>query len=127
MFTSLNVSHVTCHVSHVMCHVSHIVCHMSFIYIYFFLDKVMELVVEGLVSTGPTPSSFFEVYTNSACNYYIIKTCTPIGTNLPRPWWILMKINDQTSIEPKYSVFYSNDKVRDHALSLVFWLEKELR
>ena len=29
IFTSLNVSHVTCHVSHIMCHMSHIACHMS--------------------------------------------------------------------------------------------------
>ena len=27
----------------------------------FFLDKVVELVVEGLVSTGPTPSSYIMV------------------------------------------------------------------
>ena len=46
-----NVSCVTCHVSHVTCHVSHVMCH-------FFWTKWWSLSVEGLLSTGPTPSSF---------------------------------------------------------------------
>ena len=33
-----------------MCHVSHVTLHM---------DKVVKLVVEDLLSTGPTPASFF--------------------------------------------------------------------
>ena len=40
---------VTCYVSHVRCHVSHL-----FLFIF---DKVVKLVGEGLLSTGPTPSS----------------------------------------------------------------------
>ena len=42
------MSHVTCHVSHVPCHVSHLT---------FFLHW-LSLLVEGLLSTGPTLSSF---------------------------------------------------------------------
>ena len=57
------MSHVKCHMSHVTCHVSRVMCHMSLvtcqqkIYIYI-CDKVVELVVEGLLTTGPTRSSF---------------------------------------------------------------------
>ena len=46
MFTPHNMSHVTCHVSLVTCHV--------------FLDKWWRLSVEGLLSTGHTPSSFIK-------------------------------------------------------------------
>ena len=53
MFNSLHLSHVTCHVSPFSCHLSHVI---FFLYIYrlFFSDKVMKLVVEGLLLTGPT-------------------------------------------------------------------------
>ena len=50
----------TCHVSCVTCHVSLITCHMSCV-TFFFLAKWWSLSVEGLFSTGPTPSSFFSV------------------------------------------------------------------
>ena len=59
-----HVSRVTCHVSHVMCHLLPVICHFFYnkkihIYIFFLNDKVVELVVQSLLSTGPTPSSFF--------------------------------------------------------------------
>ena len=41
------MSHVTCHLSHVTCHMSNVTCHMSF---------------EGLLLTGPTPSSLVDRY-----------------------------------------------------------------
>ena len=58
-----HVSHVTCHMSRVTCHVSHVTCHMSratchFFFFFFFWTKRWSLSVEGLLSTGPTPSSF---------------------------------------------------------------------
>ena len=46
--------HVTCHMSHVTCHMSHVTCH----YYYYFLTQWWSLSVEGLLSTGPTLSSF---------------------------------------------------------------------
>ena len=54
-----NIWHVTCHVSRVTCHVSQDMCHMSiFYYLSFFpRTKWWSLSVEGLLSTGPTPSS----------------------------------------------------------------------
>ena len=56
-----NVSCVTCHVSRVTCHVSRVTCHMSrvtcHIFFCFFWTKWWSLSVEGLLSTGPTPSS----------------------------------------------------------------------
>ena len=44
--------HVTCHVSRVTCHMSHVTCHVFFV-----RTKLWSLSVEGLLSTGPTPSS----------------------------------------------------------------------
>ena len=54
-----NVSRVTCHMSHVMCHMSGVTCHVSHVIIFFFFRTIWwSLSVEGLLSTGPTPSSF---------------------------------------------------------------------
>ena len=63
-----HVSRVTCHVSRVTCHVSHVTCHVSqlfFVFVFlsfFFIEKKLKkwwsLSVEGLLSTGPTPSSY---------------------------------------------------------------------
>ena len=40
------------------CHVSRVTCHIYiYIYIFFFFTKWWSLLVEGLLSTGPTPSS----------------------------------------------------------------------
>ena len=47
------VSHVTSHMSYVTFHMSHVT---RLIYIYLFY-KVMKLVLDGLLSTGPTPFS----------------------------------------------------------------------
>ena len=62
-----HMSCVTCHLSHFMCHMSHVTCYMShttchmlyviFFFIYFFWQNVQS--AEGLLSTKPTPSSFF--------------------------------------------------------------------
>ena len=65
-----HVSHVTCHLSPVTCHLSPVNCHLS--HVNFFLhyykkkwhykkywSKWWSLLVEGLLSTGPTPSSLF--------------------------------------------------------------------
>ena len=46
----------TCHVSHFTCLMSHVTCH-NFVLL-FFWTKWWSLSVEGLLSTGPTPSSF---------------------------------------------------------------------
>ena len=52
------MSHVTCYMSHVTCHMSHVICHNIFFYfIFFFRTKWWTLSMEGLLSTGPTPSS----------------------------------------------------------------------
>ena len=69
MFTPPNMSRVTCHVSRVTCHVSRVTCHVSrvtchmsfFFFFFFFLTKWSSLSVEGLLSTGPTPSSLFQL------------------------------------------------------------------
>ena len=63
------MSCVACHVSHVTCNVSHVMCHMS--HVIFFLKKkkrnpvfLIKLIVEGPLSTGPIPSSFFNKQSN---------------------------------------------------------------
>ena len=57
------MSGVKCHVSGVMCHMSGVVCQVSHIMFFcvcvFFFYKLVEP-VEGLLSTGPTLSSFPE-------------------------------------------------------------------
>ena len=70
-----HVAPVTCHLSHVNCHLSHVKCHLSpvtcqkcfYIFFYYKKNKYISLKknwtkwwsqsVEGLLSTGPTPSS----------------------------------------------------------------------
>ena len=54
--STCHLPYVTCHVSHVTCHVSHVTCHCRNIY---FFTVWWSYSVEGLLSTGPTPSSFF--------------------------------------------------------------------
>ena len=59
MFTPPNVSCVTCHVSRVTYHVSRVTCPVSHVTCHvFFWTKWWSLSVEGLLSTGPTPSTF---------------------------------------------------------------------
>ena len=53
MFTPPNVSRITCQMSRFTCHVSYVT-----FFFFFFLEKVLKLIGEGLLSTGPTPSSF---------------------------------------------------------------------
>ena len=45
-----------CHVSCVMCHMSRVMCHMSD-FSFLFLSVGASWKVEGLLSTGPMPSS----------------------------------------------------------------------
>ena len=75
----------TCQISHFTCPVSHVTCHLS----HFFLTKRWRLLVEGLLSTGPTQSSFCNLGPKSflpslpdssffGCNYfftYYSKVC----------------------------------------------------
>ena len=58
MFTLHHVLHVTCHMSCAMCHVSNVTCYMYFFY--FFL-KCWRQSVEGVLSAGLTPSSFYAI------------------------------------------------------------------
>ena len=52
------MSRVTCHMSHATCHLSCIQCPMSHFFLSFFSSKWWSQLVEGLLLTGPTPSSF---------------------------------------------------------------------
>ena len=64
-YVTCHVPCVTCHASHVTCQVSHVMCRMSqdffisfnFLHYFFFLTICWSFLVEGLLSTGPTPSS----------------------------------------------------------------------
>ena len=62
------MSRVTCHVSHVTCHVSHVIF-FFFLFFLFFLTKWWSSSVEGLLSTGPTPSSLVMLYILWPRNY----------------------------------------------------------
>ena len=50
------MSHVICHMSGVRCHVSRVTCN---IFLKYFFTKWWNFSGEGLLSTGPTPSSFY--------------------------------------------------------------------
>ena len=53
--TICHMSHVRCQVSDVRCHVSHVMCQMS--HVFFSWTNWRSLLVDGLLSTGPTLSS----------------------------------------------------------------------
>ena len=53
-----HLSGVTCQVSHVTCHVSCVMCHVLCVICNIFFTKWLSWLVEALLSTGPTPSSF---------------------------------------------------------------------
>ena len=57
MFTTCHVSCVKCHMSNVTCHLPHVyISHVFFLYYY--LTNWWSWFEEGLLLTGPTPSSF---------------------------------------------------------------------
>ena len=57
MFTPHYVSHVTCTVSRVTCQMSRVMNHVSLNFFFFFWREQFRFLSEGLLSTGPTPSS----------------------------------------------------------------------
>ena len=78
----MNLSHFTCNVSHVTCHVSLILvlfCFLFIFFIYFFLTKWWSHLLEGLLSTGLTPSSSFGNTTDTS--YLIVKVRNSTLTN----------------------------------------------
>ena len=65
------VSRVTCQVSCVTCQVSGVMCHVSFFFSLFFLwTKWLGYSVEGLLSTGPTPSSLYVCLLKDNCHVW---------------------------------------------------------
>ena len=61
------MSCVTCHVSHVRCHMSGVTCHVLdffsyffFFFFFFYRTKWWSKLVKGLLSMGPTASSFID-------------------------------------------------------------------
>ena len=56
---SVHVPHVTCHLSCVRYNMSGVI--YSSFFFFFFLDKVLELVWEGLLSTGSTLSILIDI------------------------------------------------------------------
>ena len=62
-----HVSHVRCHMPRVTCHMSGVACHLKKIYIVcvIFFIKCWSYLVEGLLTTGPTPSSLHSNWDNT--------------------------------------------------------------
>ena len=99
MFTPHYVSHVTCHMSHVSCHVSGVMCqvscvrcHVSLFSFFFsssFLTKWWSLSGEGLLSTGPTPSSFLVGHLIKIT--FVTKHINPVRGNLVCYLWSVCK------------------------------------
>ena len=82
-----HMSHVTCHMSHVTCHMSCVRCHVS--HVTFFWGgggtKWWSSSVEGLLSTGPTPSSCFTSIIHKKV-YKISWSWLYFGLILASPW-----------------------------------------
>ena len=78
------MSHVTCHMSHVACHMSHVTSHMSYVKEFKKWTKWWSLLVEGLLSTGPTSSSF---YCPPLPFAYHCKASIYITRELSYSWW----------------------------------------
>ena len=83
------MSHVTCHMSRVMSHVSRVTCHMSLFFYSFSLTKWWSFLVEGLLSTGPTPSSFQKKYCDLL--FYVSFTKFTGPAKLFLWWWSLQR------------------------------------
>ena len=65
MFTTPHVSHVTCHVSHVRCHISRVMSHVTSHKLKKgFLTIWLTKLVEGVLSSGPTPPSLLTYWLN---------------------------------------------------------------
>ena len=84
MFTpkTCQMSYFTCYMSHVTCHKSCVMCHMS----HFFLTEWWRFLVEGRLSTGPTPSSFRTNAVTLEKNSVLIRT-NPIILRTFQSWW----------------------------------------
>ena len=78
MFIVHYVSYVMCHVSHFTCHVSLITCHIFFLIKKISLkklDKGVELVGGGLLSTGPTLSSLYVCCMSPPMKFITSRSC----------------------------------------------------
>ena len=86
MFIPHYVSGVTCHVSAVTCHLSHVICHLTHVKQFFLKHLIKKIYinilfkkwtkwqsqsVEGLLPTGPTPSSLMRQYVQ----YIMLLSC----------------------------------------------------
>ena len=126
------MSHVTCHKSHVTCHVSHVTCHMSF-----FWTNWWILWVEGLLSTGPTPSSF-QVFDLKDLNSHLIfvqgcptvSLCFYSQNSLKfhkicfMPFLTILQIKNRPTRHPKCQR-RKQKKIRDNSLKM--WSQKSKR
>ena len=66
------VSHVTCHMSHVTCHLSHVTCQQKKVSLRI---KLLSLLMEGLLSTGPSPSSLSLTRHYFGKMFWLVSTC----------------------------------------------------
>ena len=123
MITTYNMSHlicymscVTCHVSCVPCHLSYVMCPMScFFVVAFFGPTWCSLMVEGLLSTGPYPSSLTPVSLQDWRDWMDCKAsfntlrCPKISPNLNvYAIYLFIEVNirfgDKCMLQKKYSI-----------------------
>ena len=131
MFTLPNMSRVcvTCHMSHVTCHVSHVTCHLSNVTFFFVRTKWWSLLVEGLLSIGPTTSSLISstrrpkkmVSSHSnifCCTIFILKLLGPF--DFLTPYGPILPFSDLLFL---VSTFTPHKYLQD---SSAYWMKKML-
>ena len=102
-----------CHMSRVTCHVSHVTCNVSHVILFnFFRTKWGSLSVEGLLSTGPTPSSLNKIY-KFICDSKHMKY------SLGRKG-LLLQLLCYYTVKPKLTIISLHSSLLQESLQLVF-------
>ena len=73
---------------------------------------------------GNLPKKYLQVLFSFSVLFKVLRQKKTTYMNFSKVCRIRIKIYSQSSIEPKYGVFYCNNKVRVHTLSLFCLLEK---
>ena len=100
-----DMSHVVYHTSCVTCDISHVMCN-----IFFLFSKGLSYLVLGLLSTGPTPASFYE----SWFHFYSDTMWCVVVQNHNWPLWLylhIFQLGMSSSQSTQYTLSITEDTV----------------